>query len=261
MYIILTISSYPNILAWNKTAFSHLKFYSSERLHSSLIATVSAESSPPTAPLTNWGAEATGPWTSVTWFSVPDKQCHGMSEAMSLALIFKIMAKITPTTSHEQDHSDRQSRSHLSNIWKHTASKQNTSGRRVGGSTGEHGRGKMTKREHVHNKCTVCNKTKNLKVTMSLLERLFGTMSLFQFCLMGTKDSRVCEYRKQEKQDENQEESSNFVSLWVYYLKHVSFQFPPTWILVSCFSMIFHLSFRAKREEERKKVGLYQVIY
>lgn len=94
-------------------------------------------------------------------------------------------------------------------------------------------------------------------VTTSLLEGLFGTLRFFLLCLLGRKNSRVCEYWKQEKQDENQEESSNFVSLRAYYLSNGFLPISSN----SCFSVIFHLSLRAQREQERRKGRLYNATY
>lgn len=87
------------------------------------------------------------------------------------------------------------------------------------------------------------------RVITSLLERLFETLWLFLLCLLGRKNSRVWEYWKHEKQDENQEASSNFVSLWAYYLSNGFLPISSN----SCFSVIFHLSLRAQREQEIRK--------
>lgn len=166
---------------------------------------------------------------------------------MFLALVFKTIAKSIPTTGHEQELS-RWSGPHLSNIWKHMTSRQKVSGRRVGGSRGEHGRGMMIKREHIHNKCTICNTMKNPS-NNEPLGKIIWDLWLFLLCLLGRKNSRVWEYWKHEKQDENQEASSNFVSLWAYYLSNGFLPISSN----SCFSVIFHLSFMAQREQEIRK--------
>lgn len=81
--------------------------------------------------------EATGSQAFINWLK-KFSAGHAVPwmRPMFLPLIFKIMPKIIPTTSQEQDHSDRWSRPHLSTIWKHITSQQNASGRRVGGNRG-----------------------------------------------------------------------------------------------------------------------------
>lgn len=96
---------------------------------------------------------------------------------------------------------------------------------------------------------------KNLKVTMNLLKGLSGTMDTLATFSLGHKEFKVCASWKQEKHSKNQEKSSKFVSLWANYQKHGFLPVSSSMKNGNCFSMIFHLSFKVKREEEGRKQG------
>lgn len=123
----------------------------------------------------------------------------------------------------------------------------------MGGSRGGHGRGTMIISEHIHNKHTVCNRMKNLKVTTRKDD--LGPRGSSYF---ASQAQRIWSMRGWET-GENQEESSNFVSLWAHYLNHSFLPISSNTKNGQLRTTILHLSFRAQRDE-RGRVRLDSVI-
>lgn len=158
--------------------------------------------------------------------------------------------------------SDRWTRLHLTNIWKHDKQTKSLEGGQKGSEKGTEGRRWeegvqvffcfsflpsifITSAPSVM-KCNTWENSKPLRRTVWIMKGVFLVF------LLSTKNSEYCGCWKQKREDANPEENSNFVSLGQTISKIVSFQFPPTWRRKSCclWYFIWVSRSRGRREGE-----------